>query len=39
LGEIWFTPSPGGEINQKYSYISWVKMTPDGTSGRFFYWK
>jgi len=39
LGEIWFTPSPGGEINQKYSYISWVKMAPDGTSGRFFYWK
>ena len=39
LGEISFTPSPGGEINQKYSYMAWVKMAPDGTTGRFVYWK
>lgn len=39
LGEISFTPSPGGEINQKFSYMSWVKMDADGIHGRFFYWK
>jgi branched-chain amino acid transport system substrate-binding protein len=39
LGEISFTPSPGGEVNQKYSYMSWVKMDADGIHGRFFYWK
>jgi branched-chain amino acid transport system substrate-binding protein len=39
LGEISFTPSPGGEINQKYSYVAWVKMAADGTNGRFVYWK
>jgi branched-chain amino acid transport system substrate-binding protein len=39
LGEISFTPSPGGEINQKYSYMAWVKMAADGATGRFVYWK
>jgi branched-chain amino acid transport system substrate-binding protein len=39
LGEISFTPSPGGELNQKYSYMAWVKMAADGTNGRFVYWK
>jgi branched-chain amino acid transport system substrate-binding protein len=39
LGEISFTPSPGGEINQKYSYMAWVKMDADGATGRFVYWK
>jgi branched-chain amino acid transport system substrate-binding protein len=39
LGEISFTPSPGGEINQKYSFMAWVKMDADGANGRFVYWK
>ena len=39
LGEISFTPSPGGEINQKYSYMAWVRMGAAGASGRFVYWR
>jgi branched-chain amino acid transport system substrate-binding protein len=39
LGEISFTPSPGGEISQKYSFMAWVKMDAGGTNGRFVFWK
>ena len=39
LGEISFTPSPGGEINQKQSYVAQMKMDTDGASGKFVYVK
>jgi branched-chain amino acid transport system substrate-binding protein len=39
LGEISFTPSPGGEINQKQSYVAQMKMDADGTNGKFVYVK
>lgn len=35
LGEISFTPSPGGEVSQRQFYVAQVKMDPDGASGRF----
>ena len=39
LGEISFTPSPGGEINQKQSYVAQMKMDADGQNGKFVYVK
>jgi branched-chain amino acid transport system substrate-binding protein len=39
LGEISFTPSPGGEINQKQSYVAQMKMDADGVNGKFVYVK
>jgi branched-chain amino acid transport system substrate-binding protein len=39
LGEISFTPSPGGEINQKQFYVAQMKMDPDGVNGKFVYVK
>jgi branched-chain amino acid transport system substrate-binding protein len=39
LGEISFTSSPGGEINQKDSYVAQIKMEPDGTKGAFVFVK
>ena len=39
LGEISFTPSPGGEINQKQSYVAQMKMDADGANGKFVYVK